>query len=94
MVLTLECHCVSLGCRKLLHIIHQSRKKVERCNVVLNYKLQCYYIYPCFSTYVPRKILEKNNLGTSNIALFTREIPNFGAKTVFILKKKRFWEGY
>ena len=87
MVLKRGVICVLLGCRKLLHIIHQSRKKVECCNVGLNYKLQCYYIYLCFLTYVPQKISEKNFLETSNIALFTREIYNILSEGRFYLKK-------
>ena len=27
--------------------------------IILNYTLQCYYIYLCFSTYVPPKISKK-----------------------------------
>ena len=44
----------------------------------------------CFSTYVPRKISEKNYLGKSNIALFTREICNIRSEDSFYLERTDF----
>ena len=44
-------------------------------------------LHTCFSTYVPRKILEKNHLGTSNIALFTCEICIIWSEDRFYLER-------
>ena len=81
---TLECHLHFA--RVLQAIAHYSliEGKVECCNVILNYKLQCYYIYLCFSTYVPRKISEKN------YTLFTREICNIRSEDRFYLERTDF----
>ena len=48
------------------------------------------YIHQCFSTCVPLKILEKNYQGTSNIALFTREIYKIWSEDRFYLERTDF----
>ena len=44
----------------------------------------------CFSTYVPQKISKKYYLGTSNIALFRREICTIRSEDRFYLKRIDF----
>ena len=87
---TLECHLRFARVPQAIAHYSLVQKKIECCNVILNYKLHGYYIYMCFSTYVPRKISKKINLGKLNIALLTREICNIRSEDCFYLERTDF----